>query len=166
MNEPDRPSNPVGCLMGAVVSFLVLGALLSERGSKPEPPKIPLEIEKWDQNGLGGANWPLSGAASSIITFDNQSGEPALVRLVGPTRAEVDVPNGGRKSTHGVAPGRYVIRVRYGTPGTYRYTEGEPFEVHASAFSYSHVTITLHRVRNGNYTMRPSSEVDFAAAAP
>ncbi len=183
MNQPNRRFNPVGCLMEVVLVGMVLGALLGRRDSTPQPPKTA----KWDQDGSAGANWPMSGAAeeeilsgdqvlssspdevaygSSIITFDNQSGEPALVRLVGPTRAEVDVPNGTRKSIHSVAPGRYVIRVRYGTPGRYRYTEGEPFEVEASAFSYSHVTISLHMVSNGNYTMRPSSQAAFAAAAP
>lgn len=102
----------------------------------------------------------------SIITFDNKSGDPALVRLVGPTRGEVEVRNGSRGSIYRVAPGRYVIHVRYGTPGNYRYGTGDPFEVRGSGNSYSRVTITLHTVMNGNYAIRGLTPAGFAAARP
>ena len=101
----------------------------------------------------------------STINFDNQSGQPALVRLMGPTRAEVFVPNNGRNAINRVAAGHYVIRVRYGTEGNYRYTEGDHFDVRGSGTSYSRVTITLHGVASGNYSMHGSTAADFAAAA-
>jgi len=103
---------------------------------------------------------------SSVITFVNYSGEPALVRVVGPTRGEVSVPNGMQNSIYDVAPGRYLIYVRYGTPGSYRYSEGDTFEVQGSSTTYSKVTITLHTVAAGNYSVHGSSEAAFAGAAP
>lgn len=102
----------------------------------------------------------------SVITFDNQTGEPALVRLVGPTRAEVYVANGSRNSIRRVEGGHYFIRVRFGTPGDYRYIQGDAFDVRATSNSYSMITITLHGVVGGNYGSRASSEAEFAAAAP
>jgi len=103
---------------------------------------------------------------SSIVTFDNQSGQLALVRLVGPTRAEVSVPAGGRNSIHRVAAGHYVIYARYGTSGNYRHTRGDSFDVRGGGSGYSHVTITLHMVPAGNYAMHGSTASEFAAAAP
>ena len=112
------------------------------------------------------ASRPANRYGRSIITFDNQSGKAALVRLMGPTRAEVLVPNRSRNTINRVAAGHYVIRVRYGSEGAYRYTEGDHFDVHGSGMSYSRVTITLHGVMAGNYSMHGSSAADFAAAAP
>ena len=112
------------------------------------------------------ASRPSNRYGRSIITFDNQSGESALVRLMGPTRAEVLVPNGSRNTINRVAAGHYVIRIRYGSEGSYRYTEGDHFDVRGSGMSYSRVTITLHGVVAGNYSMHGSSAADFAAAAP
>lgn len=103
---------------------------------------------------------------SSIVTFDNQSGEPALVRLVGPTRGEVYVPNGGRGAIQNVAAGHYLIYTRYGNPNQYRYTQGDHFDVHGSGMTYSHVTITLHSVPAGNYSMHGSDAGTFATASP
>jgi hypothetical protein len=101
---------------------------------------------------------------SSIITFDNQSGESALVRLVGPTREDVHVSSGGRSSISRVAPGQYVVYVRYGTTGAYRYTRGEYFSVQEYGPNYSHITLTLHVVPSGNYSYRESSEAEFNLA--
>ncbi|MFH1919873.1 MAG: hypothetical protein ABIP48_08320 [Planctomycetota bacterium] len=102
----------------------------------------------------------------SIITFDNQSGQPASVRLVGPTRAEVNVPSGGQDSIRFVAPGSYLIRVRSGTLGNYRYSEGDTFDVTQMDTTYSLVTVTLHPTPGGNYSVRDSSAADFLAACP
>jgi hypothetical protein len=98
---------------------------------------------------------------SSIINFDNQSGDPALVRLVGPTRGEVFVPSGGRSSLTHVAAGNYTIHIRYGTPGRYRYTQGDHFDVQEGGRAHSWTTITLHTVVSGNYGSRVSSEDEF-----
>jgi hypothetical protein len=102
----------------------------------------------------------------AVVTFDNQSGEPALVRLVGPTRAEVHVGNNRRNSIHRVAGGLYTIRVRYGEPGNYRYTEGQSFRLVSSSSAHSVVVITLHPVVDGNYSTHPISAGEFASAAP
>ncbi len=102
----------------------------------------------------------------AVVNFDNRSGQPALVRLVGPTRAEVRVSSGGRNSIHRVAGGLYTIRVRYGEPGAYRHTEGQSFQVVSASNGHSVIAITLHRVVNGNYRTQPISAAEFDAAAP
>jgi hypothetical protein len=102
-----------------------------------------------------------SAYGASIITFDNQSGDPAVVRLVGPTRDEVYVPNGGQSSIRRVAPGEYVIFVRFGTAGAYRYTRGDPFHVQEYGANHSSITITLHTVPTGNYNYHEGSEAEF-----
>jgi hypothetical protein len=139
----------------------------------PIQPQYPVQVRP------GTANRPTVAATApgrtytalirygrSIVSLDNQSGEPALVRLVGPTRSEVYVPNGTRRSVQRVAAGRYLIQVRYGIPGKYRYTRGDSFNVVATSTSYSRVTITLHPVIGGTYSTFPSSAAEFAAAAP
>jgi tetratricopeptide (TPR) repeat protein len=108
---------------------------------------------------------PPSVYGSSIITFDNRSGDPALVRLVGPTQGEVFVPNGSQGSIHHVAAGSYVIYVRYGNHGGYRYSQGERFDVTGSGRTFSNVSITLHTVESGNYAYRDVSEDEFNQAA-
>jgi hypothetical protein len=101
---------------------------------------------------------------NSTITFENQSGDSAVVRLVGPTRGEVFVPNGGSASIDHVAAGSYVIYIRYGNPGQYRFTRGDRFEVEGIGRTYSTITITLHKVPWGNYGSRDSSENEFNQA--
>ena len=99
-------------------------------------------------------------AQNNTVVFDNQSGEPALVKLVGPTTQEVEVAT-GTKGTVTVAAGRYYIKVRYGTPGKYHYSKGEEFEVKETATARSEITITLHKVVAGNYESSPISEEEF-----
>lgn len=105
--------------------------------------------------------YSVSAFAQNKVIFDNQSGEPALVKLIGPTQTEVEVPNGGKVGTDAAA-GRYVIKVRYGTPGNYRYNKGDEFPVTEKAAARSETTITLHKVVAGNYDTQPISETDFA----
>ena len=102
----------------------------------------------------------LNAVAANTITFDNQSGKPALVKLVGPTAATVTVPKGTKQTTNAAA-GHYTIKVRYGTPGAYAYSKGDEFDVKETATSESAITITLHAVVNGNYGTRPISETEF-----
>ena len=111
----------------------------------------------------GGETSP-SVYGSSIITFDNQSGDPALVRLVGPTRAEVLVPSGSRNSIYHVAAGNYFLLVRYGSPGRYRYIRCDRFDVQESAGTYATIAFTLHTVAFGNYAYRDASEDEFNQA--
>src|SRR5437870_4845307 len=89
-------------------------------------------------------------AAPSTVTFGNQSGQGALVKVVGPTRGVVPVPTRSRAGVH-VQAGEYYILVRYGVPGHYSYSMGQRFSVEGSDGSHSVITITLHKVVNGNY---------------
>jgi hypothetical protein len=100
----------------------------------------------------------------SIVTFDNQSSDPALVRLVGPTRSEIFVPRGGRNTIYHVARGSYVIYVRYGYSGSYRYSRGDRFSVEESGPLYSTITVLLHVVQGGNYTLHNVDEDEFNQA--
>jgi hypothetical protein len=99
------------------------------------------------------------------ITFDNQSGDAALVKLVGPTPRTVPVPN-QQKRTVTVTGGSYYILVRYGPDreGNYRYTKGDPFNVTQTRRHYSVISITLHTVVNGNYHAGPSDQKEFDGA--
>jgi hypothetical protein len=99
-------------------------------------------------------------AQNNTVVFDNQSGEPALVKLIGPTDREVEVA-AGAKGTVTATAGRYHIKVRYGAPGKYHYAKGEEFEVKETATSKSKTTITLHKVVAGNYDSRPISDAEF-----
>ncbi len=96
----------------------------------------------------------------STITFINKSGVPALVKLVGPTRNAVDIANGTSRTVN-VSGGSYQLLVRYGTPGKYRYSKGDPFTVRETANEYEEISITLHTVAGGNYDSRPSSPDEF-----
>jgi len=96
----------------------------------------------------------------STVTFDNQSGKDAVVKLVGPTRGVVPVADHSRAGVH-VRAGVYCILVRYGVAGHYSYTIGQKFSVEESGASYSVITITLHKVSNGNYESHPISPTEF-----
>ena len=99
---------------------------------------------------------------SNKVTFDNQSGEPALVKLIGPTFVDVEVPAGGRR-TVAAAAGRYHIKIRYGAPGRYRFAKGDEFDVTETSTTRSETTITIHKVIGGNYSTRPISEDEFGS---
>lgn len=101
----------------------------------------------------------VSSTQNSIF-FDNQSSEPALVKLVGPTSTEIEVPNGTKQVVKALA-GRYTIKVRYGVAGKFHYTKGEEFEVQETETTASKITITLHKVVAGNYDSAPISEAEF-----
>ena len=101
-------------------------------------------------------------AQNSTVAFDNQSGEPALVKLIGPSAKEVEVATGA-KETVTAAPGRYYIKVRYGTSGKYHYAKGDEFVVNENASERSESTITLHKVLAGNYESRSISDMEFNA---
>ena len=103
-------------------------------------------------------------AQENAVTFDNQSGEPALVKLVGPSNTVVEVPTGGKRTVSASA-GQYHIKVRYGTPGRYRYARGDNFKITETTTQRSETSITLHKVIGGNYGTRAISEEEFAAVA-
>jgi hypothetical protein len=100
-------------------------------------------------------------APLATVTFDNRSGEAALVKLIGSSRRSTSVPNGHMR-TVSASGGQYFIMARYGTSaGHYRYAQGDPFNVTQTANQRSVITITLHPVVNGNYATRPISEGEF-----
>lgn len=103
-------------------------------------------------------------AATSTVTFDNQSGQAARVKLVGPTLGEVDVPV-AEKRTLTASPGQYHIKTRYGAAGDYRYSKGDDFLITETATTRSRITITLHAVIDGNYTTLPIDADAFDGGA-
>ena len=107
----------------------------------------------------------VSAFAQNEVFFDNQSGEPSLVKLVGPTSKDVEVPTGAKVGVSASA-GRYTLKARYGTPGQYRYTKGDDFEVKETASTQSVITITLHKVLGGNYDSKPISAGEFGETSP
>ena len=106
----------------------------------------------------------LSAFGQNKVVFDNQSGDPALVKLIGPTKTEVQVPSGAKSGVDATA-GKYTIKVRYGTPANYLYSKGQEFEVTETATARSETTITLHKVIAGNYESQAISEAEFGASA-
>lgn len=94
------------------------------------------------------------------LTLINHSGDNALVKLTGPSRKTVQIPNGTSKTVN-IDSGQYMIYVRYGKLDRYRYTKGESFQIEETSFSYTRATLTLHGVVNGNYHTEGSSEYEF-----
>lgn len=102
--------------------------------------------------------------ASNRITFDNQSGQNAVVKLIGSTTLVVKVPKQQKKTVH-VAEGEYYILVRYGNSAKeYTYTKSDPFAVTQSGNQYSIITFTLYRTRGGDFNVTPVSQEEFETA--
>ena len=110
---------------------------------------------------LGAAVLPSLAQDLPTITFDNSSGQSALVKLIGPTDTEISVPDGSSRVVQ-VSGGNYYILCRYGSEGHYRYTKGAPFLVVQTSTQVSRVRITLHKVIGGNYNTRDTSEAEFS----
>lgn len=103
----------------------------------------------------------MASDSPNTITFENQSGEFALVKLVGPTIMAVEVPDNGSRTVH-VPAGEYYILVQYGSVSQgYHYTKGTAFSVVETTMQYSIITITLHTVINGNYATQPATKNEF-----
>jgi hypothetical protein len=101
----------------------------------------------------------------NTLTLDNQSGEDALVKVVGPGGSTVTVPTSTSRTVH-VAAGEHALLVRYGRePGPFSYSKGDPFAVEQTATQYSIITITLHKVVNGNYRTEAIPAEEFERAA-
>jgi len=109
---------------------------------------------------IAGAMAASAGSEINDLTFINKSGEPALVKLVGPSRRVVPVPDGQSRQVQ-IASGTYCIYVRYGDQGHYRYTRGETFIIQEVTGGYVAARLTLHGVVNGNYAVESSSEAEF-----
>jgi hypothetical protein len=99
------------------------------------------------------------------VTFDNRSGEPALVKIIGPANTTVNVSHGTTQTVK-VGAGDYYILVRYGSdPSKFSFTQGDSFTIEQTEKHYSVITITLHKVIGGNYQARPISKEMFEQAA-
>lgn len=101
-----------------------------------------------------------SAQNTPTLSFVNFSGENATVKVAGPTSGYVEVPNGGSRTVT-VRGGSYSIVIRYGTPGNFTYQRGDEFSVSESASSVDRISITLHKVPNGNYHTRSTQGTDF-----
>jgi hypothetical protein len=101
--------------------------------------------------------------AQHIISFDNESSEHALIKLIGPTPTLIEVSDRTQESVP-VSAGKYFIKVRYGQV-TYHYARGQDFTIDESPGRTSTITITLHNVVNGNYESTPISAQEFGATA-
>ncbi len=85
----------------------------------------------------------------NVLAIQNDSGQFALVKTVGPTRAVAKIPL-DQKKTIRLAPGEYYILVRIGfAPKEYIYTKGEPFTIKEEEDKFSLTTVTLHRIISG-----------------
>ena len=71
-----------------------------------------------------------------------------------------------QKRTVTILGGEYYLLVRYGKPGSYHYTKCDRFKVTQTATRYSIITITLHKVKGGNYGSEPSSADEFERGKP
>jgi hypothetical protein len=97
----------------------------------------------------------------NTVKLDNRSGRPALVKIVGPVRRTVEIPD-SRSEVVRVPRGRYFIGIRYGDdPLHYDYKKGEAFDVEETENSYSEVYITLHPVPGGRYRTSEISAGEF-----
>lgn len=114
---------------------------------------------------LGLLGWgPFLWAAQPVlnkIIFDNQSGQNAVVKVIGSTKLVVKVPKQRKKTVH-VAAGDYYILVRYGdSEKDFSYTKSDPFVVTQSEDQYSIITFTLYRTRGGDFNASPVSPEVF-----
>lgn len=107
-----------------------------------------------------GAISVYAGSEINGLTFMNRSGDLALVKLVGPSRKVVQVPDGQDRRVQ-IASGAYRIYVRYGEDGHYIYTKGESFVIREVTGGYIQAQLTLHGVVNGNYGVEGSSRQEF-----
>ena len=102
--------------------------------------------------------------APNKIIIDNQSGQNAVVKLVGPTKLVVKVPKQHKKSVR-AAQGEYFILVRYGdSDKEFTYTKSDSFAVTQPEDRYSIITFTLYRTKGGDFNVTPASEEEFENA--
>lgn len=100
----------------------------------------------------------------NTITIDNQSGQYAEVKVMGPSKEFLRVPLEGKRTVH-VKQGEYYILVRYGfSPKEYVYTKSDPFMVTEPEGKFSIITFTLHRIVAPNPGTHQVSEEEFESA--
>jgi hypothetical protein len=111
---------------------------------------------------VGWASLPCEAQpAPNKIIFDNQSGQNAVVKVIGPTKLVVKVPKQRKKTVH-VADGDYHILVRYGDSAKdYTYTKSDPFAVTPLGDQYSIITFTLYRTKGGDFNATSVPQEEF-----
>jgi len=129
-------------------------------GVKERPPEVAAGVaERLGQvESLTGATAP-EVKANSKLSFANQTGEPALVKLVrdgGASSQSIEVALDA-SATIEVADGAYSIKVRIGLPGNYAYTQGQSFVVPPQ----SDVTVTLNKALSGGHDTTSIGEAEF-----
>jgi hypothetical protein len=98
----------------------------------------------------GPAPNPSAVGGLSVISFQNQSGADATVRLLGPSAQQFTVLS-GQSFEANVAPGNYYVLVRYGrTPTEYLFSKAGPVTVTEINGKYSKVRINLLRPGTNN----------------
>jgi hypothetical protein len=125
--------------------------------------KIP-QIKLPGVSTLGSIPKP-KGNKKNFVRFVNRSGQPACVRLFDQKTSarvvEVEVPN---QKTKGVLTknGVYFIVTRYGeTEKDYRYSKGKKITVQPPPGKRQVVTITLHKIKGGNYPTQKADKNQF-----
>ncbi len=107
---------------------------------------------------------PCAQATQNAIAFDNQSGEVALVKIVGPTTTQVHIEHTNKESV-AVSNGDYYILLRYGsTEDSYRYTKGDSFTIAPPGGQFQEISITLHKVVGGKYQSNSIDQEEFEEA--
>lgn len=110
---------------------------------------------------------PASGEGQgSSITFRNQSGEEALVKLIGPASHTVGIPS-GESETVRLDAGAYYLMVRYrDSSGKDTYSKGEPFEVGGSGRGRSPSLIFLDKLLDGKFQTHFIPREEFEGLPP
>ncbi|GJL55044.1 MAG: hypothetical protein NPIRA02_21760 [Nitrospirales bacterium] len=99
------------------------------------------------------------------ITFENHSGQNAVVKLIGPTKVVVSLVRGQKRIVR-VAEGDYHVLVRYGSgPKEYSYSKSAPFTVDQPDNQVSIITFTLHRRSGGSFQSKSVSGDEFEGNA-
>jgi hypothetical protein len=115
----------------------------------------------------------------STLTVENGTGTDAVVKVVRLGEKEqlvrnFYIPQGKQFTAEKIPPGRYVLRVAFGTDWDAKarrftaarsFSETEEFRVTEEETNggvrYSVLTMTLHKVLNGNFKTDPIDEDDF-----
>jgi hypothetical protein len=101
----------------------------------------------------------------STLRLVNQSSEPALVRLTGPTseaepeRRYIVVPQYGEKKSR-VRDGDYNVKIRFGSRPHFTYSKGDSVSVTDTSEETTAVTITFNAI-SGNYSTIPITKEEF-----
>jgi hypothetical protein len=130
---------------------------------------------------LGMAPWGRGiESGYSTLTVDNGTATDAVVKVVRLGAKEelvrnFYVPHGKQFTAEKIPPGQYVLRVAFGTDWDAKarkfaadrsFSETEAFDVSEEktddGVRYSVLTITLHKVLNGNFKSDPIDEEAFS----